>query len=32
MDLGLKGKKAIVCASSQGLGYACNAKQLFLKA
>ncbi|PUE12416.1 SDR family oxidoreductase [Limnohabitans sp. T6-20] len=23
MDLGLKGKKAIVCASSQGLGYAC---------
>ena len=23
MELGLKGKKAIVCASSQGLGYAC---------
>jgi 3-oxoacyl-[acyl-carrier protein] reductase len=23
MDLGLKGKKALVCASSQGLGYAC---------
>ena len=23
MDLGLAGKKAIVCASSQGLGYAC---------
>ncbi len=23
MDLGLKGRKAIVCASSQGLGYAC---------
>ena len=23
MDLGLKGKQAIVCASSQGLGYAC---------
>lgn len=23
MDLGLKGKKAIVCASSQGLGHAC---------
>ena len=23
MDLGLKDKKAIVCASSQGLGYAC---------
>ena len=23
MDLGIKGKKAIVCASSQGLGYAC---------
>src|SRR5579871_4559715 len=23
MDLGLKGKKAIVCASSQGLGLAC---------
>lgn len=23
MDLGLKNKKAIVCASSQGLGYAC---------
>lgn len=23
MDLGLDGKKAIVCASSQGLGYAC---------
>jgi len=22
MDLGLKGKQAIVCASSQGLGYA----------
>ena len=23
MDLGLSGKKAIVCASSQGLGFAC---------
>jgi 3-oxoacyl-[acyl-carrier protein] reductase len=23
MDLGIKGRKAIVCASSQGLGYAC---------
>ena len=23
MDLGIKGKKALVCASSQGLGYAC---------
>ena len=23
MDLGLNGKKAIICASSQGLGYAC---------
>jgi 3-oxoacyl-[acyl-carrier protein] reductase len=23
MDLGLKGKRALVCASSQGLGYAC---------
>ena len=23
MDLGLKGKKAIVCASSRGLGKAC---------
>ena len=23
MDLGLQGKKALVCASSQGLGYAC---------
>ena len=23
MDLGLRGKKAIVCASSQGLGFAC---------
>ena len=23
MDLGLKGKKAIVCASSRGLGRAC---------
>ena len=23
MDLGLKGRKAIVCASSQGLGLAC---------
>ena len=23
MDLGLTGKKAIVCASSQGLGFAC---------
>ncbi len=23
MDLGLKGKNAVVCASSQGLGYAC---------
>ena len=23
MDLGLKGRKALVCASSQGLGYAC---------
>jgi len=23
MDLGLKGKKAIVCASSKGLGKAC---------
>lgn len=23
MDLGLRGRKAIVCASSQGLGYAC---------
>ena len=23
MDLGLKGRKAIICASSQGLGLAC---------
>ena len=23
MDLGLEGRKALVCASSQGLGYAC---------
>lgn len=23
MDLGIQGRKAIVCASSQGLGYAC---------
>ena len=23
MDLGLKGKKAIICASSRGLGFAC---------
>ena len=23
MDLGIKGKKAIVCASSRGLGYGC---------
>jgi 3-oxoacyl-[acyl-carrier protein] reductase len=23
MDLGIKDKQAIVCASSQGLGYAC---------
>ncbi len=23
MDLGIAGRKAIVCASSQGLGYAC---------
>ena len=23
MDLGIKGKTAIVCASSQGLGYGC---------
>ena len=23
MDLGLKGKRAIVCASSRGLGFAC---------
>lgn len=23
MDLGIKGRKAVVCASSQGLGYAC---------
>ena len=25
MDLGLKGRKALICASSQGLGYACAA-------
>jgi 3-oxoacyl-[acyl-carrier protein] reductase len=23
MDLGIKGRKAIVCASSRGLGYGC---------
>ena len=23
MDLGIKGKRALICASSQGLGYAC---------
>ena len=23
MDLGIKGKRAIVCASSRGLGYGC---------
>jgi 3-oxoacyl-[acyl-carrier protein] reductase len=28
MDLGLSGRKAIVCASSQGLGYACAAALL----
>ena len=30
MDLGIKGKKAIVCASSKGLGKAC-AKSLIME-
>ena len=32
MELGLEGKKAIICASSKGLGYACAmalAKKVF---